>query len=50
VAVVGVTAYAFAEMPARNKQLTPAEVETELKLLSIYGQYEDLNAHHVFEP
>jgi len=49
VAVVGVTAYAFADMPTRSRQLTLAEVASELKSLAIYGQYKDLDAHHVFD-
>lgn len=47
-AVVGVTAYAFADAPAMIKHLSAAEVEEEFKSLNVLSQYQDLEEHKLF--
>jgi hypothetical protein len=48
VAVVGVTAYAFADAPTTLKHLDTTAVEDEFKNLKVYEQYQDLQEHKMF--
>jgi carboxypeptidase Q len=48
VAVVGITAYAFADAPTTVKHLDSAEVESEFKKLKVLEQYHDLEEHKMF--
>ncbi len=48
VAVVGVTAYAFADAPNRLKQLNNSEMEDELKGIKALDEYKDMNDHKLF--
>jgi hypothetical protein len=48
VAVVGMTAYAFADMPTMLKHLSPAEVEDGFKNQKVLIQYKDLQEHKLF--
>lgn len=47
-AVVGVTAYAFADSPTTLKHATAAEVEEELKQIKSLDEYNDMKAHDLF--
>jgi carboxypeptidase Q len=48
VAVVGITAYAFADAPTALAHLDAAAVEDEFKKLKVIEQYQDLQAHKMF--
>ena len=48
VAVVGMTAYAFADAPAALNQLTNAQMEEQLKKIKALAQYQDMVAHNLF--
>jgi carboxypeptidase Q len=48
VAVVGMTAYAFADAPAALNQLTNAQMEEQLKKIKALAQYQDMIAHNLF--
>jgi carboxypeptidase Q len=48
VAVVGITAYSFADAPTTLPHLDTAEVETEFKNLKVFEQYQDLQDHKMF--
>lgn len=48
VAVVGVTAYAFADAPTTLPHLDSTAVETEFKNLKVFEQYQDLQDHKMF--
>ncbi len=48
VAVVGVTAYAFADTPTTLPHLDSAAVESEFKNLKVFEQYRDLQDHKMF--
>jgi hypothetical protein len=48
VAVVGVTAYAFADAHTTLPHLDSAAVESEFKNLKVYEQYQDLQEHKMF--
>jgi carboxypeptidase Q len=48
VAVVGMTAYAFADAPTMLKHLSPTEVEEELKAQKVLTQFKDLQEHKLF--
>jgi hypothetical protein len=48
VAVVGITAYAFADAPTPLKHLDTTEIESEFKNLKVFEQYEDLQDHKMF--
>jgi carboxypeptidase Q len=47
-AVVGITAYAFADAPETLKHLSDAEMEEELKSIKSLDQYKDLQEHKMF--
>ena len=47
-AVVGVTTFALADMPARLPRLAPAAVAAQLKALGLLTQYDDMKAHGIF--
>jgi carboxypeptidase Q len=47
-AVVGLTAYAFADAPARVKQLTDEQMEDQLRGVKALAQYQDMVAHKLF--
>jgi Zn-dependent M28 family amino/carboxypeptidase len=47
-AVVGMTAYAFADSPTAIKHLTDAQVEDQLKSIKALEQYKDLVDHKMF--
>ena len=47
-AVVGITAYAFADAPAMGTHLTDAQMEDELKGIKSLAQYQDMVAHQMF--
>lgn len=48
VAVVGITAYAFADAPEMGKHLTDAQVEEQLKKIKALDQYKDMVEHQMF--
>jgi hypothetical protein len=48
VAVVGVTAYAFADSPTTLPHLDSTAVESEFKNLKVFEQYQDLQEHKMF--
>ena len=48
VAVMGVTAYAFADAPAALRHLDAATVDSEFKSLKVFEQYQDLQDHKMF--
>jgi hypothetical protein len=48
VAVVGVTAFAFADAPTTLPHLGSAAVESEFKNLKVFEQYQDLQDHKMF--
>jgi len=48
VAVVGVTAYAFADAPTTLPHLDSTAVESEFKNLKVFEQYQDLQDHKMF--
>lgn len=47
-AVVGLTAYAFADSPAALKHYSAAEMENQLKQIKSLTQYKDMQAHKLF--
>jgi carboxypeptidase Q len=47
-AVVGITAYAFADDPTTLKHLDSAAVESQLKHVKAFEQYQDLQEHKLF--
>ena len=48
VAVVGLTAYAFADMQTTLKHLSSTEVEEELKSLEVLSPYRNMEEHKLF--
>ncbi len=48
VAVVGVTAYAFADAPNSLKHYSQSELEDELKSIKAIDEYKDMNDHKLF--
>jgi carboxypeptidase Q len=48
VAVVGITAYAFADEPTTLKHLDSADIESQLKKVKAFEQYQDLQDHKIF--
>jgi hypothetical protein len=46
--VVGVTALAFADAPEMLKHPSTAEIESELKAIQAFDEYQDMQAHHEF--
>jgi len=48
VAVVGITAYAFADSPTTLKHFDAAEVESQLKDLHVANEYKDMVDHKMF--
>jgi carboxypeptidase Q len=48
VAVVGITAYAFADSPASLKHLDASEIESQLKDLHVLNEYKDMVEHKMF--
>ena len=47
-AVVGITAYAFADEPTTLKHLDSADIESQLKKVKAFEQYQDLQDHKIF--
>lgn len=48
VAVVGVTALAFADAPKAMRHLTTAEMEEKLKKIEAFDEYKDMQDHNMF--
>jgi carboxypeptidase Q len=48
VAVVGITAYAFADAPTTLKHFDASEVESQLKDLKVFNEYKDMVDHKLF--
>jgi len=48
VAVVGMTAYAFADAPTTLKHYSATEVDEQMKSLKVMDQYRDLQEHKMF--
>ncbi len=47
-AVVGITAFAFADAPTALPHLNAADVNEQLKKMKAYDEFEDMQAHHEF--
>ena len=47
-AVVGVTALAIADAPTVLPHLTPGQLETQLKKIHAWDEYQDMQSHHMF--